>query len=301
MIAFARINLRFFPRMSNEVLRRLRGRLGYFLGLPGFKKRPMLTVGRMVAWRLRCGLGIPGQVRVPAWNARLILPPEWHGAGATLFYAVREYYEPELTFLSRFLNPGETFIDAGANCGVYTIAAASIVGPGGLVLAFEPGQQVFAFLRRSVEINSYRHVRLFDVGLSETAGTAQLYTHPHGASSFSLGRPEGATGDSFSIRIERLDDVLDAQGVKTAHCIKMDVEGAEELILRGATRLFERCRPRVILEINPGATAALNLKPDGAWHFLEARGYRFVSIDAAGVLTDLASPPHEGNVVALPK
>jgi len=287
--------------MSNHVLQRLRARFSYFCALPGFKRRPVRTVFRTLSWRVRCWLGIPGRVRVPAWNASLILPPEWHGAGATLFYAVREDYEPELAFLNRFLKPGEVFVDAGANCGVYTIAAASVVGDRGLVLAFEPGPEVFATLRRSVEINGYRHVRLFDVGLSNTAGTAALYTHPHGASSCSLGRPPGSSGESLSIRLQKLDDVLEAEGVSAVHCIKMDVEGAEELILLGATRLFERCKPRVIFEINPPAIAALGLRPDGVWRFLEARGYRFVTVDADGALTERAAAPMEGNVIALAK
>jgi FkbM family methyltransferase len=279
---------------------RLRNRFAYFFGLPGFKQHPMRTVLRTLSWKIKCTLGIPGNVRVPAWNARLILPPEWHGAGATLFYAVREAYEPELTYLNRFIKEGETFVDAGANCGVYTICAASIVGPRGLVLAFEPGPQVFATLRRSVELNGYRHVRLFESGLSETGGKGQLFTHPHGASSFSLGRPLGGNGESFSIRLQTLDEVLAAEHIEKVHCIKMDVEGAEELILRGAVRLFERCRPRVIFEINPNAIAALQLKTDGAWRFLEDRGYRFFNLDTAGVLKELPAPPGAENVIALP-
>ena len=63
---------------------------------------------------------------IPAWKAKFFLAPEWHGAGATLFYVVRELYEPELTFLHKFLKPGETFVDAGANCGVYTVKADKI-------------------------------------------------------------------------------------------------------------------------------------------------------------------------------
>ena len=77
-------------------------------------------------------------------QSKIFLPPEWHGAGATLFYAVREDYEPELTFLDHVLKRGETFVDAGANCGIYTIAAASIVGPNGLVLAFDREKKFFA-------------------------------------------------------------------------------------------------------------------------------------------------------------
>lgn len=279
---------------------RLRGRLQYFFSLRGFHKRPALTLWRALAWRTRCFLGILTVVRVAQWNAKLLLPPKWRGEGATLFYIVREYYEPELTFLAKFLRAGETFVDAGANCGVYTVQAASITGEKGLVLAFEPGHEIFSVLQRSVAINHYTHVRLFEAGLSNTSGTATLYSHPHGASSFSLGRASGnEDGNSFQIQVRKLDDVLEAEGVRNVDCIKMDVEGAEELILLGAVRLFERCKPRVIFEINTSAIAALNLKKEGAWGFLAERGYEFFTIDEEGAPSRLAEPPGGGNVIAL--
>ena len=98
--------------------------------------------------------------------------PNGTAPALTLFYAVREDYEPELTFLNQVLKQGETFVDAGANCGIYTIAAASIVGPDGLVLAFEPGKEVFRTLRQSIESNHFDQVRLFEVGLAEKSATA---------------------------------------------------------------------------------------------------------------------------------
>lgn len=289
--------------MSHGFLQRLQGRLRYFFSLPGFKKQPLTTLGRALQWRVLCALGIPGKMKIPAWNeAKLILPPEWQGAGATLFYVVRELYEPELTFLDRFLKPGETFVDAGANCGVYTVAAANIVGKTGKVLAFEPGEFILNTLKKNVEINGFDQVQVFPVGLSDTAGSAKLYSHPHGASSFSLGCQEGQASNSFTINLDRLDEVLDRASVSTVDCIKMDVEGAEELILRGAPRLFERCKPRVIFEINTTAIKALGLQKDGAWRFLEDRGYEFFTIDTEGVISKLdACPESGGNFIALPR
>ena len=279
---------------------RLRGRFRYFFSLPGFRKRPAQTLWRAISWRTLCLLGIPAVVRLPPWGMKLLLPPKWHGEGATLFYIVREYYEPEFRFLSRWLREGETFVDAGANCGVYTFAAAGIVGDNGLVLAFEPGHELFTVLQKSVSLNNSKHVHLFEAGLSNTTGTAKLYAHPHGASSFSLGRSsENPDGVSFEIQVRRLDDVLAAEQVQKVDCIKMDVEGAEELILQGAPLLFERCKPRVIFEVNTTAIAALGLKTDGAWNFLQSRGYEFFTIDEEGDTTPLTAPPGGGNVIAI--
>lgn len=288
--------------MISAALSRLRGRLRYFFSLPGFKKHPLTVIWRTFIWRIRCALKVPGLVQVSAWNnAKIFLPPEWHGAGATLFYAVREDYEPELTFLNQVLKHGETFVDAGANCGVYTVAAASIVGTTGLVLAFEPGKEIFYTLRQSIQLNHFDQVRLFEVGLADKSGTAPLYKHPHGTSSSSLGKISENVKESSSITLRRLDDVLSEQKVEIVHCLKMDVEGAEELILQGAVNLFERCKPRVIFEINPPAIEALNLETFGAWQFLEERDYQFFTMDSNGMMTVLVSRPPGANVIALPK
>ena len=150
-------------------------------------------------------------------------------------------------------------------------------------------------------MNHFDQVRLFEVGLADKSTTAPLYKHPHGTSSFSLGKISEDAEASSAITLRRLDDVLAEQGVETVHCLKMDVEGAEELILQGAVKFFEKCKPRVIFEINPPAIEALQLETFGAWHFLEARGYQFYTMDPTGIMTELKSRPPGANVIALPK
>jgi len=286
--------------MLTSFLNRLPGRWRYLTSLPAFRHAPLRTLWRTLAWRCRCWLGVSTIVTVPKWQARLALSPEWKGAGVTLFYVVREEYEPEVHFLEKLVGPGEVFVDAGANCGVYTTAAAHCVGPTGKVLAFEPGEGSLAMLKRNVALNCFSHVRVFPLALSDTAGIARLYAHDHGASSFTLGRTKEGERLSFTIETITLDAVLAREAIDRVDVIKMDVEGAEELILRGATALFERCRPRVIFEINPPAIARLNLSARGAWDFLATRGYRFFLMEEDGRLTAVDQPPGGGNVVALP-
>jgi FkbM family methyltransferase len=282
-------------------LHQFRGRWRYLVSLPGFRAHPLTTISRALSWRVLCALRRPATVHVPAWNARIRLAPEWHGAGVTLFYVVRELYEPELTWLSKFLQPGETFIDAGANCGLYTVAAANLVGPSGRIFAFEPGRESLAMLRQNVALNKLSQVTVLPVALSDSRGIARLYAHVHGASSFSLGHSPGTEPGYEEIQTDTLDSVLQKHGVARVQTIKMDVEGAEELILRGATHLFSRCLPRVLFEINPPAISNLRLSVDGAWQFLATHGYTFSRLSPDGVLHALHAPPGDGgNVVALP-
>lgn len=284
--------------MLTSFMNRLSGRWRYLTSLPSFRRAPLLTLWRTLSWRLRCWFHVPTIVTVPKWQAKLSLNPVWKGAGVTLFYVVREEYEPEVTFLENLVGPSDIFVDAGANCGVYTVAAAHFVGPTGRVLSFEPGEDSLAMLRRNVALNNFSQVRVLPLALSETTGTARLYAHDHGASSFTLGRTEEGERLSFTIETITLDAALAREGLDSVDVIKMDVEGAEELILRGATALFERCRPKVIFEINPPAIARLNLTESGAWDFLAARGYRFFVMQEDGTLA-AAESPSGANVVAL--
>jgi FkbM family methyltransferase len=179
------------------------------------------------------------------------------------------------------------------------MAAAHFVGSTGKVLAFEPGESSLAMLRKNVALNGCDHVRIFPVALAEKSGTARLYAHQHGASSFTLGRIEEGERLSFTIETATLDAILAQEGIEHVDVLKMDVEGAEELILRGAAGLFERCHPRVIFEINRSAIHNLALSESGAWDFLAKRGYGFFLMDDGGMLTPVHVPPADANVIAL--
>jgi len=92
--------------------------------------------------------------------------------------------------------------------------------------------------------------------------------------------------------VVRLDDV-----VERADFIKIDVEGAEELVLLGAARVVES-RPRILFEVNREAAVRLGLAPEGAWELLRQLGYRFFRVVGRD-LKPLGTAPHGGNVLAL--
>src|SRR5215831_622069 len=141
---------------------------------PGYRQNPPVVLGRAAAWAVHCLFGIPAQAKFRRWDFRLHLPAKWRGGGSTSPYLFRELYEPELVLLERFLKPGMTFVDGGANTGVFSFTAARLVGETGRVLAFEPGGSCYSALQRSVELNGFRHVTLRQQALSDHSGTARL-------------------------------------------------------------------------------------------------------------------------------
>jgi FkbM family methyltransferase len=284
-----------------SIFSRLRQRWQYFQSLPSFRTHPLRTLVRALHWRLRCALGWAVTVDMPAWQAKVWLAPEWHGAGMTLFYVVRESYELELEHLGKLIRPGDTVVDAGANCGLYTLAAAHFAGPNGRVLAFEPGRLILPVLEKNVALNRLKHVQIFPLALAESPRRGQLFSHPHGASSFTLGHAPDEAPESVEIEVDTLDAVLARERLDRVDLIKMDVEGAEELILRGSEELFRRRRPTVLFEINPTAIANLRLKRDGVWAILAPLGYSFHQFDASGNLLPVeVCPPGGCNLIALP-
>jgi len=81
--------------------------------------------------------------------------------------------------------------------------------------------------------------------------------------------------------------------------LKLDVEGAEELVLRGARSMLERWRPIVLFEVNPRATEGVGLTVSASWDFLRQMGYDFFAVDPGSSLRRLDEPIPGGNVFAI--
>jgi FkbM family methyltransferase len=269
----------------------------YLMGHPGFRRSPTLTLVRLLRWRLQCTLRIPATLSFPEWDARFYLPPRWHGAGTTMIYALRSSYEKELKHLSRLISPGMVVVDGGANCGIYTVAAAKLVGPSGLVLSFEPGAEAFSNLHKNVGLNRLKNVRIYRAALSEKEGKAVLYHHKGGPNSFSLGSSGASETDFEEVAARTLCNAMQEHAIQRIGLIKLDVEGAEELALLGAKPIVACSRPTVIFEVHAVAAKRLGLRPSGAWELLEGLGYSFFSLTDSGDLCPLNRPPAGGDVI----
>ena len=178
--------------------------------------------------------------------------PLSESVGRSLFlYGV---YEPLATdVFSSLLAPGDSAIDVGAHYGDFTLVAAAKVGTSGSVLAFEPQDEVRAVLENNVRINGIRQVRVFPDALGDRTGEARLYTasnvlHTGGAS---LSAAHVGQSDRYAVvPVRRLDDVVPDATRSAFRAIKIDVEGAEAAVLRGASTLIDRSQPAVLFEAN---------------------------------------------------
>ncbi len=264
-----------------------------------FRRAPVLTLFRSASWYWRCVLRMATVLELPRWKVRMFFPAQRKGFGKFI-YAFREYYEPELAYLEKVLSPGKVFIDVGANFGVYTLVASKLVGTSGRVIAFEPTAQSFAILRQNIALNHFANVRAFQFALAQRRGKAWLY-HGWDPVGNSLGKDPLCGNEGEEVQTEALDKLLEEKGIDRVHAIKIDVEGAEELVLRGAIRCLTTHRPIVIFEFNPGCAARLGLSPCGARDLLESLGYEFVLLGDCARSNNPESRPTYFNIVAIPK
>jgi FkbM family methyltransferase len=229
----------------------------------------------------------------------MFFPAQRKGFGKFIF-AFREYYEPELAYLEKILSPGKLFVDVGANFGVYTLVASKLVGETGQVLAFEPTARSFAVLQRNIELNHCPNVRGFQAALAETRSRAWLNYGWDPVGNW-LEKDSKCGNQGEQVQTEALDQLLDENGINRVDAIKVDVEGAEELVLRGAMRCLTTQRPIVIFEFNPGCAARIGLLPWGARDLLESLGYEFVLLGDSARSGNPHSQPTYFNIVAIPK
>src|SRR5437016_512869 len=272
---------------------------GFLKTQHGFRRAPLLTLLRSASWYWRCLSGRAAIVDLRRWNVQMFHPPKWHGFGKFIF-AFRENYEPELAYLESILSPGKVFVDVGANFGIYTMVASRLVGETGRVVAFEPSVQSFPVLQKNIALNNLQNVLSFRAALSEKESRAWLY-HALDPSGNSLGRDTSLDGVGEEVILKSLDNVLEENGIDRVDVIKVDVEGAEELVLHGAARSLTTHRPTVIFEYNPGCAARLGLSPDGASDFLKSLGYEFVVLGDCARSENPASRPTYFHIIAIPK
>jgi len=202
----------------------------------------------------------------------------------------RWLYEAETTrFVLRWLRPGDVFIDAGANVGYFSVVAAGLVGPTGAIHAFEPNPIVASLLRRTVDLNGVGEVvRVEETALSSTTGstTLHLIDDPlHMGAASIVGTHLSSPERSLVVATTSLDRYLRECAVDHVRLIKIDVEGAEMEVIRGAESLLRNGQSDALLcEFQPSFFA----HSADAWHeligHLGDRGYEAFGLDESGAL-----------------
>jgi FkbM family methyltransferase len=243
---------------------------------------------------------VPVPVRLPFggwWLARNDY------VGATLFYDGFE--SAERTFAENFVRPGATVLDIGAHHGYYTLLFSRKAGPQGKVVAFEPSPRERRRLALHLRINRCKNVAIEDCALGEAEGTEQLYlADPSESGCNSLRRPDvSARTQLVSVRTRCLDRVLGERVIEHVDFIKLDVEGAELSVLKGAPELLRRRpRPVILAEVQDIRTRPWGYPAREIIRFLSGAGYTWFRPLPDGRIEEIDATleEYDGNFVAIP-
>lgn len=168
----------------------------------------------------------------------------WVRASGTAGCWLGSYEIGKQKALASTLKPGHTFYDIGAHAGLYSLLADRLVGPLGTVVAFEPDPRNLANLRRHIAINGTTNVSVIPAAVGRTTGTVQLSL---AASSYENRLSDSADTPDTPVQCYALDDAVTRLALPLPDCIKIDTEGAEVDVLRGAANILSTARPVIFL------------------------------------------------------
>jgi FkbM family methyltransferase len=179
-------------------------------------------------------------------------------------------FEPGLAaFVGGWLRPGDTFVDAGANHGFFSLLAATLVGPQGHVYAFEPHPEARERLERHlIENGLASRVAVSPFALSDRTGTATMHQSHHTAlaslvPAHSPVRHQVAFGNPFEVGITTFDAWRAGQRPGHIRLMKIDVEGAEALVLQGMTEGLRAGLDAIVVETARDSDADRQLREAG--------------------------------------
>lgn len=189
---------------------------------------------------------------------------------------VRGAYENfETKLFKKLLKVGITMVDIGAYIGYYSLIASKIVGDSGKVYAFEPEQANYDLLVRNVHLNHCHNINCLQLAVSDHAGRLPLYVDKFDLGTHSLSRKNVIhMQDSTYVDSTSIDEFfLTKRGVRI-DIIKIDVQGAEEQVIKGAKNMLERDHPKIFMEFWPFGLKNMGEDPARLLRLLRKYGYR---------------------------
>jgi len=234
------------------------------------------------------------------WGAKMLV--DTRDAAISPWIVLDGLWETHVTaWLQQTLQPGQVFVDVGANVGYFTLLGAQLVGPGGRVVAVEAHPGLAELLRRNVIMNGlYGYVTTWHRAAWSSTTSVQLHQRLNFSGASSVGaigsEALGRLGDSeemVEVQAVPLDDLL--EGLPPVDVLKMDIEGAELQAFAGLSRTLEASpKISVMFEWAPALMEAVGDKADALVDLLEGHGLHF------RLLEDGLSPIERAKLLDLP-
>jgi len=205
-------------------------------------------------------------------------------AGDSLNLSFDENFEPvETAFIKTQIKEGDTVLDIGANVGYFTLKFARLVGPTGRVYAFEPDPTNFAILQKNIAANGYTNVVLENKAVSNVSGPIQLYLSDNAADHRIYDSKEATVRQTIPIDAVRLDDYFRDRSEKIDF-IKIDTQGADYAVVKGASRLLNVNRHiKITSEFWPYGLEKMGIPPRAFVSLLRNQGFQVYDLSAQDI------------------
>lgn len=261
-----------------------------------------VMIKRNVIYPIRNILLRQKPLTVDVGSLSYLLAPE--GAVPLEMWAGSCFERHELEFILSVLEPGMTFVDVGANVGMFAIPGAKKV-KNGKVLAFEPTSWTYRRLIENARLNGTTNLETVHCALGDSPGEAVLQVNKVGRDGLNtIGRPTHAYSKVVTterVLVARLDDALQEHGISRVDVIKIDTEGAELLVLRGAGNLLKAPDAPVILYEGGFLSRGFDYHPAESMWLLQKYGYSLFVLDSNS--GRISVPPngkaYDANVIAV--
>lgn len=188
----------------------------FLYSIPFLKIKIWLNLKRDVDWRIYLGL--------------------FEFSNAFVFYDI--------------IKPGSIIIDIGANIGFYSLLAAKKMQNTGKVYSLEPSKVVLKDLRKNIEVNKYSNIEVFNFAVSDFNGMTDFYRCEDDAYNSLIATPMEKVVSIDRVNVVTLDDFVKMNNIEKIDVIKIDAEGLDYSILKGAKRALKDFRPIIFAEMN---------------------------------------------------
>lgn len=214
---------------------------------------------------------IPDYLSIP--EGKLLLNKKDAVTSVSIAFGIYEQFE--IAVFKKNLRGRMKVIDVGANIGYYSMIASKHIGPNGVVYAFEPDQENYDLLKQNINLNNLSNVKPYQLALSNKTGEETLYLSSYNKGDHRLYQPENANRKTVTINATTLDDFCHQQQLQKIDIIKIDVQGAEGLVLEGMKTVI-RNNPKLTIfsEFFPRGIRATKVDPTDYLIALHQLGFK---------------------------
>ena len=192
------------------------------------------------------------------------------------------YGEFETEIVKNEIKPNDVVLDVGAHIGYFTLLFAKLVGPEGKVFSFEPEPKNFELLTKNIEINNYENVITESKIVSDKNKTCTLYTFETSSGANRIYKPnENINVKPIEVDSISLDEYFkNSEFLKRIKFVKIDVEGAELLVLKSMKSIFQNNNNiKLLLEFNPKFLLEIGSKSSDFFNLLHSESFSIFFID----------------------